>query len=85
MVTTDPAQAAPPCVLAHRDRLRLRQSAKVREALHAWWVMVPKVRRCVPLPPGASATKKPTKALDLPYPDHPGVTYGVKGEVYTVA
>merc|ERR1719331_2724048 len=32
----------------------------------------------------SSVTKKPTLALDLPYPDHPGVTYGVKGEVYTV-
>merc|ERR1711988_1375455 len=33
----------------------------------------------------SAATAKPTKALDLPYPDHAGVTYGVKGEVYTVA
>merc|ERR1712167_29647 len=33
----------------------------------------------------SSTTKNPEKAQDLPYPDHPGVTYGVKGEVYTVA
>ena len=33
----------------------------------------------------SSVTKKPTKAQDAPYPDHPGVTYGVQGEVYTVA
>ena len=31
----------------------------------------------------SSVTKKPTKAQDAPYPDHPGVTYGVQGEVYT--
>ena len=33
----------------------------------------------------SAVTKDPTKALDAPYPDHPGITYGVKGEVYTVA
>merc|ERR1719424_1750736 len=32
----------------------------------------------------SSVTKKPTKAQDAPYPDHPFTTYGVKGEVYTV-
>ena len=33
----------------------------------------------------SSVTKKPVNALVAPYPDHPYVTYGVKGEVYTVA
>merc|ERR1719223_278055 len=33
----------------------------------------------------SSVTKSQTNALDAPYPDHPGVTYGVQGEVYTVA
>ena len=33
----------------------------------------------------SSVTKKPVDALVAPYPDHPGVTYGVQGEVYTVA
>merc|ERR1719197_1938767 len=32
----------------------------------------------------SSATKNPEKALDPPYPDHPGVEYHVEGEVYTV-
>merc|ERR1711975_71687 len=31
----------------------------------------------------SSVTKKPVDALVAPYPDHPGVTYGVQGEVYT--
>ena len=33
----------------------------------------------------SSVTKKPLNAQSAPYPDHPGVTYGVQGEVYTVA
>ena len=33
----------------------------------------------------SSVTKKPVDAHVAPYPDHPGVTYGVQGEVYTVA
>lgn len=33
----------------------------------------------------SSATANPEKAQDVPYPDHAGVTYGVKGETYTVA
>ena len=33
----------------------------------------------------SSVTKKPLDAQTAPYPDHPGVTYGVNGEVYTVA
>ena len=33
----------------------------------------------------SSITKKPTLALTGLYPDHPGVTYGVKGEVYPEA
>lgn len=32
----------------------------------------------------SAVTKKPTDAQSAPYPDHPGVTYGVQGEVYTV-
>ena len=31
----------------------------------------------------SSVTKKPVDALVTPYPDHPYVKYGVKGEVYT--
>merc|ERR1719329_200137 len=30
----------------------------------------------------SAVTKKPTKALDPPYPDHPNVPYNVQGEVY---
>ena len=33
----------------------------------------------------SAITKKPTLALTGLYPDHPGVTYGVKGEVYPEA
>ena len=33
----------------------------------------------------SAATKNPEKAQDKPYPDHPGIEYNVKGEVYTVA
>ena len=32
----------------------------------------------------SAVTKKPTKAQDAPYPDHPATTYGVKGEVYAL-
>ena len=32
----------------------------------------------------SSVTKKPVDAQTAPYPDHPYVTYGVNGEVYTV-
>merc|ERR1719440_873348 len=31
----------------------------------------------------SSVTKKPVNAQSAPYPDHPYVTYGVQGEVYT--
>merc|ERR1711865_76442 len=33
----------------------------------------------------SSKTGKPEKAMDAPYPDHPGSTYNPKGEVYEVA
>ena len=31
----------------------------------------------------SAVTKKPTAAQNPPYPDHPAVTYGVNGEIYT--
>ena len=31
----------------------------------------------------SAITKTPTNAQAAPYPDHPGVTYGVQGEIYT--
>ena len=33
----------------------------------------------------SSVTKNPEKALAMPYPDHPGVTYKVNGETYPLA
>ena len=32
----------------------------------------------------SAITKTPMNAQAAPYPDHPGVTYGVQGEIYTV-